>query len=94
MKTPARKPQGTTGRESDKFILRLPPGMRDKIAALAATNGRSMNSEIVAALEKHVEEDTSLSELYEFVEALQAQMKEQQRKVERLEDAVRSITPL
>lgn len=39
-----------TGRESDKFMLRLPEGMRDKIAEAAKANGRSMNSEIIARL--------------------------------------------
>lgn len=35
----------------DKFNLRFPDGMRDAIAEKAKKNGRSMNSEIVAALE-------------------------------------------
>ena len=37
-------------RESDKFMLRLPEGMRDRIAEAAKANGRSMNAEIVARL--------------------------------------------
>lgn len=41
----------TTGRESDKFMLRLPDGMRDRLKSLAATNGRSLNAEIVQRLE-------------------------------------------
>ena len=41
-----------TGRESDKFMLRLPEGMRDLIKAAADTNKRSMNAEIVVRLEK------------------------------------------
>ncbi|UFS65165.1 Arc family DNA-binding protein [Paracoccus denitrificans] len=40
-----------TGRESDKFMLRLPDGMRDRIKAAAEANKRSMNAEIVAALD-------------------------------------------
>ena len=40
------------GRESDKFMLRLPEGMRDRIAELAKQNNRSMNAEIVARLEQ------------------------------------------
>lgn len=40
-----------TGRESDKFMLRLPDGMRDQIATAAKAGGRSMNSEIVARLQ-------------------------------------------
>lgn len=37
-------------RESDKFMLRLPPGMRDAIAQEAEENGRSMNAEIIDRL--------------------------------------------
>lgn len=40
------------GRESDKFQLRLPDGMRDRIKAAAQANGRSMNAEVVATLEE------------------------------------------
>lgn len=40
----------TTGRDSDKFMLRLPEGMRDEIASEAAKSGRSMNAEIVHRL--------------------------------------------
>ena len=35
----------------DKYIIRLPNGWRDVIKARAAKNRRSMNSEILAALE-------------------------------------------
>jgi hypothetical protein len=37
-------------RESDKFMLRLPDGMRELIAEEAKKNGRSMNAEIVHVL--------------------------------------------
>ncbi|MFG1340953.1 Arc family DNA-binding protein [Xanthobacter autotrophicus] len=37
----------------DRFIVRLPDGLRDRIAAAAKANGRSMNSEIVRALMLH-----------------------------------------
>lgn len=36
----------------DKFMLRLPDGMRDRIKAAAEAANRSMNSEIVATLEE------------------------------------------
>jgi len=36
--------------ESDKFIVRLPDGMRDVLKARAASNNRSMNAELVAIL--------------------------------------------
>jgi hypothetical protein len=37
---------------ADKFMLRLPDGVRDRIAGEAEKNKRSMNAEIVARLEK------------------------------------------
>lgn len=40
-----------TNRESDKFLVRLPDGMRDRIRAAADRNIRSMNAEIVHSLE-------------------------------------------
>lgn len=36
---------------ADKYMLRLPDGWRDAIKARAATNRRSMNQEILTALE-------------------------------------------
>lgn len=39
------------GRDSDGFRLRLPDGLRDRIKAAAEAEGRSMNAEIVGALE-------------------------------------------
>lgn len=37
---------------TDKFMLRLPDGMRDRIKAAAEANSRSMNAEIVATLDE------------------------------------------
>lgn len=37
---------------ADKFIVRLPPGMRDNIAEAAKINGRSMNAEVIHRLEQ------------------------------------------
>lgn len=39
---------------ADQFMLRLPDGWRDTLKQLAAKNRRSMNSEILAALERVV----------------------------------------
>jgi len=43
-------PPGPTSRGSDKFILRLPDGMREHLAGVAARRGRSMNAEVITAL--------------------------------------------
>lgn len=45
----------STNRDSDRFIVRLPDGMRDRIKDAAAANNRSMNAEIVARLEESFE---------------------------------------
>ncbi|MCD1645280.1 Arc family DNA-binding protein [Aurantimonas coralicida] len=37
-------------REQDKFMLRLPDGMRQRLAEIATANERSMNAEIIDRL--------------------------------------------
>lgn len=44
-------------RDSDKFQLRMPEGMRETMAAQANANGRSMNAEIVDRLLNSFEKD-------------------------------------
>lgn len=41
-------------REYGQFITRLPDGVHEQIRGLAAANRRSMNSEIIVAIEKHL----------------------------------------
>ena len=36
---------------TDQYMLRLPPGMRDRLKELAKGNKRSMNAEVLAAIE-------------------------------------------
>jgi len=38
--------------QQDKFVLRLPDGLRDRIKVAADKSGRSMNAEIVQLLER------------------------------------------
>ncbi|MEW4516592.1 Arc family DNA-binding protein [Proteus vulgaris] len=45
-------------KEYDKFVVRLPDGMRDQIAKRADENGRSMNSEIVQILQDALESES------------------------------------
>lgn len=42
--------KSTLVRDQDKFMLRLPEGIRERIAVAARANNRSMNAEIVARL--------------------------------------------
>lgn len=41
-------------RRADKFVVRLPDGMREDVAELARLNKRSMNSEIIAAMANQI----------------------------------------
>lgn len=53
---------------ADQYMLRLPPGMRDAVAKLAGNNGRSINTEIVAAIEQHLKGPSRLDALEAFIE--------------------------
>lgn len=54
----SEKTQGS--RTADKFVVRLPDGMRQKIALVAKSYHRSMNSEIVSRLESSLRSEPSL----------------------------------
>lgn len=65
--------QKSDSRGLDKVIVRLPDGMRDRIKRAAEQNGRSMNAEIVAALdEKFPPMTLNLEALVAFLEGLNA----------------------
>lgn len=51
-----------SSRTADKFVVRLPDGMRDRIADVARNHHRSMNSEIIARLEQSLIQEGSLDE--------------------------------
>jgi len=44
--------KATNSRTADKFVVRLPDGMRERVAEVARINHRSMNSEIIDRLEQ------------------------------------------
>lgn len=44
-----------THRHSDKFMLRLPDGLRDAVKQRATQNRRSMTAEIVSAIQNHLD---------------------------------------
>ena len=55
-------------REGDQYMIRMPPGLRDRIAARASENGRSISAEIVDAIEKHLAGYDRLTALEAFIE--------------------------
>lgn len=44
---------------TDKFMLRLPDGMRDRVKSAAASNNRSMNAEIISVLQDRYSTEVS-----------------------------------
>jgi len=46
--------------ERDKFVLRLPDGLRDQIKEAARLNERSMNSEIIYRLRETLKSELAL----------------------------------
>ena len=51
-----------SSRTADKFVVRLPDGMRERIAELARNHHRSMNSEIIARLEQSLIQEGALGD--------------------------------
>lgn len=49
-------------REQDKFVLRMPDGLRPEISDAASINDRSMNSEIIFRLNRTIELETQLAD--------------------------------
>jgi predicted DNA-binding protein len=55
-------------KDADQYMLRLPPGLRDQVARRAAENGRSMNTEIIDAIEKHLRDADRVTKLWDLFE--------------------------
>ena len=68
-------------REQDKFVLRLPDGLRDCIATLAGDNHRSMNSEIINRLERSIVSKDLCVMLAQLIQQLSARMWELKNRV-------------
>ncbi len=49
-----------SSRTADKFVVRLPDGMRERIADVARNHHRSMNSEIISRLEQSLFQEGTL----------------------------------
>ncbi|TAL90937.1 MAG: Arc family DNA-binding protein [Candidimonas sp.] len=69
---------GSVTHKSDKFNLRLPDGMRERVAQEARRKGRSMNSELVSYIEAGLKgvETASLVESIKNIESDIADIKE------------------
>lgn len=84
--------QNTPSRDLNKFIVRLPEGMRERIAAKAKENNRSMNAEIVSRLERTLlpsytlefKETYSYDEVQRLYDGMNARMERMEEMIMRL----------
>ena len=76
----------TSSRDADKFVVRLPDGMRERINVVSRTNHRSMNSEIIKRLERTLNEDATGILNVEHVEQLSKRCKELEARLEELQN--------
>ena len=60
---------------ADKFMLRLPDGLRERIAGVAKANGRSMNAEIVRTLENAYPHPIGKREVVKALETILGRIK-------------------
>lgn len=58
----------------ERFIVRMPDGMRDRIKAAADANNRSMNAEIVSKLERYDSLGGEVDAIWEVARALAAEI--------------------
>lgn len=75
-----------TSRESDKFMLRLPDGMRAQIADAAKSNKRSMNAEVVARIQESFEQREPVVLRIDLTTDAETRMKE-------VKDAIDALKP-
>ena len=47
-----KRSRAATTRDSEKYIVRFPDGMRNRVTEAAKANNRSINAEIIARLER------------------------------------------
>lgn len=84
------QPQGNTAeaiknrydsRTADKFVLRMPNGMRSRIEALASERHRSMNSEITIRLERSFVDTDLVARQSLLIQQLSARIQELEQTV-------------
>lgn len=74
-------------RTADKFVVRLPDGLRADIAVLAEDNDRSMNSEIVNRLKRSITQDQLNEEQTKLIGMLLQRITELEEKLQSVTEA-------
>jgi predicted DNA-binding protein len=90
-----KAPKKIAAKDADQYMLRLPPGLRDRVAQRAAENGRSMNTEVIDAIEKHLKEADRVTQLWDLFRKHRQNIEDLDligAAVENLESAVSDLT--
>ena len=72
MNTQEEEVKSYNSRNADKFVVRLPEGMRQRIAEVAKNYHRSMNSEIVSRLESSLRTEVCINHEYDGEENMES----------------------
>lgn len=80
----SNKPHTFPSRQQEKFVVRLPDGMRDRIARASEESGRSMNSEFVGRIAASFNRDEQWCTLVDNNRLLQEQLKRANEENDRL----------
>lgn len=75
----------------DKFMLRLPDGMRDRLKAAAEANNRSLNAEIITRLGRTLSSEGSNSTARQGVALLSHKATALMRQIETLQRMIEAL---
>lgn len=68
-------------RTAPKIMIRLPEGMRELIAEAAERNGRSMNAEIVARLDRSFDADAETNDFTARMREFEADLRDMRARI-------------
>ncbi|MFL1449264.1 Arc family DNA-binding protein [Pseudomonas tritici] len=71
---PTKTANITMSRNADKFVVRMPDGMRDRLDAYSDEHHTSMNSTAVQGIESFLDGHARLKDLLDGVELLRKQL--------------------
>ena len=81
----------------EKFVIRLPNGLREQIKALSEHNRRSMNSEIIMVLERHIQQNQQADiqgfTAEELLKEVKGELREEQMTDQVLQQRLDSLPP-
>lgn len=67
-------------KNAEQYLLKMPPGTRKKLNRAADESGRSVNTEIVCAIEDHLTKPTRLERIEQRLSVLEEEMTRPVRK--------------